>query len=276
MTKRGTPFNPSRIADMLGNGVYATGLKHDELKSEREDRINWFRKKGKNSRPCLDLADELERCRPKHRCKSPACAECADAGQRLVAKVVRKFLKLQAGDDTKIVCVTIIPADGLIKAEKLNQAVPELGIRRWKARLGKAGVTWFLGATDYSFNEHKQGRYQPRWSVHIFGVTMTNNPKKLKRALKEQFPKTKVILRPVKVEEWDGNKKALRYILKPNFWRRIANDDGQRHNKKTGTERACRDTDMQPLQSKRKRELLLYLHNSGLQARLVSCGALSC
>jgi hypothetical protein len=268
MRKRLPSFNPSRVADMLDKGMYAKGPKGEELKSEREDLVAWLRKKGKKSQKCLDLADKLDQCRPKHRCKSPACPECGAAGQRLMATATRQFLKAQANGGT-IVCVTVVPDDGLIKPGKLNKADHERAIRRWKEKLGKAGVTWFVGATDLSFNEHKQAKHKPRWSEHFYGVTRHRDPKSLKKMLRGQFPKTKAILRPVKVKVWDGDKKALRYILKPNFWRRIANDYAQRHNKKTGTTRSCRATDKQYLKSKQKRELLVYLDDIGIQSRLL-------
>jgi hypothetical protein len=157
----------------------------------------------------------------------------------------------------------------MMKPGKLTKTDHELAIRRWKEKLGKAGVTWFVGATDLSFNEHRQAKRKPCWSEHFYGVTRHHNPEKLRRALKSVFPKTKAIPRPVKVKEWDGNKKALRYILKPNFWRRIANDYAQRHNKKTGTTRLCRATDKQYLKSKQKRELLIHLDDIGIQSRLL-------
>ena len=268
MSKHRPPSNPSKFADMLDKGMYATGSKGEELKSEREDLVAWLRKKGKRSQACLDLADKLDPCRPKHRCQSAACPECVAAGQRLVAAATRQFLKAQANGGT-IVCVTVVPADGMTKPGQLNKADHELAIRRWKGKLGKAGVTWFVGATDLSFNEHKQGKRKPRWSEHIYGITVTRDPKKLKKMLRGQFPKTNAIPRPVKVKEWDGDKKALRYILKPNFWRRIANDNGQRYNKKTGTTRLCRATDKQYLKSKQKRELLIHLDNIGIQSRIL-------
>ena len=217
----------------------------------------------------MDLAEKLDRCRPKHRCKSAACPECATAGQRLIAGVARRFLKEQNGDGTKIVCVTIIPADGMIKPGKLDKAEHERAIRRWKEKLGKAGVTWFVGATDISLNEQKQGRYKRRWSEHIHGITVIKNPRKLKKKLRMQFPKTEAIPRPVKGVEWDGDKKALLYIDKPDFQRRIATDDAQRYDKKTGTIRSCGDTVTQPLKAKQKRELLIYLDDIGMQGRLL-------
>jgi hypothetical protein len=32
--------------------------------------------------------------------------------------------------------------------------LPDTPSFRWKEALGRAGVTWFIGATDWSFNEH--------------------------------------------------------------------------------------------------------------------------
>jgi hypothetical protein len=266
MTK---PFNPSKFVDMLGKRYYATGPKGDELKGEREGLVAWLRKKGKNSRACLDLADKLAQCRRRHRCKSAACPECATAGQRLMADVARRFLKDQSGDGVKIACVTIIPADGMTAPGGLDAAEHGRAIRRWKEKLAKAGVEAFVGATDVSFNEDKQSRHAPMWSQHIYGITVTKRLGKLKRKLKMQFLKTDEIRRPVKAPKWDGDKQALRYILKPNFWRRIETNDGQRHDPKTGTTRSCRDTDTQPLKSRHKRKLLVYLDRLGMQGRLL-------
>ena len=268
MTNSKMPFNPARFADMLEESLYAIGPKGEKLKSKREDLVAWLRKKCKNSQACLDLADKLADCRRKHRCKSAACPECAAAGQQLVARAARHFLKAQAGS-SKIVCVSVVPDDGVSKPGKLFPSELPRAVRRWKEKMGKAGGTWFVGAIDISFNEHKQARFTPHWSVHFYGITATDGHKKLKRELRKLFPKTKTIRRPVTVVEWDRDVKALRYILKPNFGLRIGNDNGQRYDKKTGTMRSCRDTDTQPLRSKRKRELLLYLDDVGIQGQLV-------
>ena len=76
--------------------------------------------------------------------------------------------------------------------------------------------------------------------------------------------------RPVKVEEWDGEPAALRYLMrpKPKRDRRISTDNGTRFDKKTGQCRKCRATDHQPLKSKDKLELLLHLDTIGIAGRL--------
>ena len=185
-----------------------------------------------------------------------------------MTEVARKFLKEQPSSDT-IVCVSIVPADGASKPGKLSQDQHARNVRRWKAALGRAGVTWFIGGSDWSFNEHDEDRYPGHWSHHLYGFAATTEPEELKKALQRQFPKTDVIPRPVKVQVWDGQKRPIRYMLKPEFWRRIGTDDAQRFDKTNSGQRSCRATDKQPLPSSRKRELLLHLDQIGLQGRLV-------
>ena len=148
-------------------------------------------------------------------------------GPTVGCRVVRRFLKKPVREGT-IVCVSVVPADGVVKPRKLSPADHQRAVRRWKDKLCKAGVTWFVGAIDISFNEHKSARYRPFWSIHSLGLTVTDDRKKLKRELRRHFPSTDYSIPvPVKVTKWDGDPKALGYILKPNFWRRIGTDDAQ-------------------------------------------------
>jgi hypothetical protein len=147
-------------------------------------------------------------------------------------------------------------------------SITERFIRRTKEKLGRAHDGIFIGAVDWSFNEHKQQKHLPHWCQHVHGVTVTNDSKALKRALKKKFPATHTIPRTIKVQEWDGETAALRYPMKPDFERRISTDTGKRFNKKTGKHRKCRDTDHQPLKSKQKLQLLLHLDTIGIAGRL--------
>lgn len=152
---------------MLEERVYAKGDQRQLLKDARQKRVGWLRKKGKKP-ACVGLAEKMENCRRKHRCHSAACPECAHSAQRLIAKVTWRFLKAHSNEGTTV-CVTVVPADGVTKPGHLDQGVHERAIRRWKEKLGKAGITWFVGATDLSFNEHAEQRYEPHWSLHFYG-----------------------------------------------------------------------------------------------------------
>jgi hypothetical protein len=175
--------------------------------------------------------------------------------------------QIQAG--SQIVAVSIVPADGITNPGQLSLAQHQRNVRRWKEALGRAGVPWFVGASDWSFNEHQDNRYQPHWAHHFYGFTATTDAAGLKKRLQAQFPKTDAIPRPVKVQPWDGKKKPIRYMLKFDFFRRIGSDDGQRFDKANGEHRSCRATDKQPLRSSQKRELLMHLDQIGFQGRLM-------
>jgi hypothetical protein len=141
-------------------------------------------------------------------------------------------------------------------------------VRRTKEKLGRAHDGIFIGGVDWSFNESKEKKHLPHWACHIHGITVTNDDKVLKRALKKQFPPATTIPRTIKVKEWDGETAALRYPFKPKFDRRIGTDNGKRFDKRIGKLRKCRDTNDQPLRSKDKLELLLHLDSIGIAGRL--------
>jgi hypothetical protein len=261
-------FNPARFTDIIKEDDYRVWTSGVALRKQRRDRIEWLRKKYKDNQACQSLANKLEACKRGARCKSPACPECSAAARDLVTEVTRRFLKEKAKTAT-IVCVSIVPADGTSNRGQLSLAQHARNIRRWKETLGRAGVAWFVGGSDWSFNEHDEDRYPKHISHHFYGFTATTDPDDLKKRLQAQFPKTDVIPRPVKVQEWDGKKKPIRYMAKSKFFRRIGSDEGQRFNKTNGKDRSCRATDKQPLRSSQRRELLLHLDQIGLQGRLV-------
>jgi len=263
-------FNPARFVDQITESLYATGLgKGTKLKNGHQHRVDWLRKKFKDDQPCQTLADKLHSCKPQARCKSPACPECAYAARRLLTTTIKKYLDDQSKAGNSIVCVSVVPANGITSPGQLSPAQHQRNVRRWKEALGRARVIWFLGGSDWSFNEHEVERYQPHWSHHLYGFTTTPDPEDLKKRLQVQFPKSDAIPRPVKVQAWDGKKKPIRYMMKAKFFRRIGTNDGERFNKANGNNRSCRATDKQPLRSSQKRELLLHLDQIGLQGRLV-------
>jgi hypothetical protein len=238
------------------------------LKRERKDLVTRLRKKVNGKQAAIELADKLDGCKPNARCKSAACPECSHAARQLVTQVARRFLSDQPSSET-IVCLSIVPADGASKPGTLTKDQHARNVRRWKEALGRAGVPWFIGGSDWSFNEHDKDRYPAHWSHHLYGFAATTDPEELKRALQRRFPKSDAIPRPVKVLVWDGEKRPIRYMVKSKFWRRIGTDDGERFDKTNREQRSCRATDKQPLPSARKRELLLHLDEIGLQGRLV-------
>jgi hypothetical protein len=139
-------------------------------------------------------------------------------------------------------------------------------IRRTKDKIARAGIPTFIGAVDWSFNEIK-GKNRKRWSRHLHGVIPEVGTDAGLEALKKQFPKSRDVRKPVYVTPWDGDPKALRYLVKQSTKRRIS-FIGKRFDKESGKHRKCRDTDKQPLRSRDRLELLLHLGDIGIAGRL--------
>ena len=113
---RNTSKNPSSFSDVITEDHYVgKSPKRKKLVQARKDLVHWLRNKGAGDEKALALADKLEECRCKHRCKSGACPECADAARRLFTKTLRRYLK----NEPNVACVTIVPADGIAKRGQL-------------------------------------------------------------------------------------------------------------------------------------------------------------
>lgn len=263
-SKKPLPFNPGRLADALTPKLYPRGWgKPVKLKLERERRARLLRKGTTTAE--LNLAALLNGCAPQIRCRSGACPECTYAAQTLYGRMLRTFIDAHKGSKTIAMVTIILPA--LIPPGTLSKAEHQRTAERLKYALRAASVPWLVGGVDLSFNEHATGRYPPGWSWHVHGFVATKDIDKLRKRLKRRFPPTDAVPRPVKVVVWDGRLEALRYVLKGDFERRVGRDDGVRHGP-FGRQRTCRVTDKQRLRSHEKRDLMLHLHNIGLQGRL--------
>jgi hypothetical protein len=112
VNKHKAPINPASFVDALTEQLYAQkSAKGRSLKGEREELIDWLRKKARDNQQAQALADKLEECRRKRRCKSGTCPECVDAARRLFSKTLRRYLK----NKPNVACITIVPADGIAK-----------------------------------------------------------------------------------------------------------------------------------------------------------------
>ena len=117
MNRKRPPLKTSSFSDALTENDYAKEpVTKKKLKRECEKRAAWLRKKAKSNERAQDLADNIEACRPKRRCKSGACPQCTYAAQRLFARTARRYLKGKA----RVVCVTIVPANDTVNPGSLS------------------------------------------------------------------------------------------------------------------------------------------------------------
>ncbi len=242
------------------------GHAHSAAGDRRAEVAEWLRKKGKQEPRAARLAGKLGGCMRRRPCGSLACTVCAEALQHDVAAALGELIGKRRRDTVVFITVALtgmaVPTGGLAGVNM--QALR----RRIQYALDKAGVGWAVGALDYSFNEHKTGRYAPCWLVHLHLVTATDNQAALRGLLQSAFPRSDAVPRPAKVLEWDGRDNALLYLLKTEFGRRVGVDDAERFSPKTGAWRRCRATSQQRLRSAERLELLLHLDGIGPEGRV--------
>jgi hypothetical protein len=158
------------------------------------------------------LADKLEECGPRHRCRSLACPKCARAFQKAKVAAQRRLVKklAKARPGKQLVMANVIPLWMTYRPDHLAQL--DIGKRnRWlKDALAAAGFRRvMLGSADISW---EQGYYQLHWHIGMW----TSNRKQLKKRLKTIFPSTGTNWKPLAI--FPKDKKYRRPVLVSNTW----------------------------------------------------------
>jgi hypothetical protein len=255
------------------SGRSQSNLRRSHRKREREAaeqrirRVKWLLSKGKLDPQAAKLAAKLDTCGRHNPCNSAACPECQLRTRRQTAKAFRRFLRERRRTDN-ILAISVVLPSSAVAPGNLHTFDAANFARRLKYLFDKASVGWVIGALDLSFNTHQTGRYADQWVVHLHGFTTAKDADVLRAALGKVLPKTDSVPRPVRVQPWDGDRKAIRYIFKTAPKRRIGIDAAIRFDKATGKNRQCRATKSQRLRSAEKIEFLLFLDRVGWEGRL--------
>ena len=233
--------------------------------NERLRRIRFFRKHGKYDPLFNAIADRLELCEQGVRCCSCACPECGRLIQRWFVRKSRYLIRDHIEKaNRKLVAITIIPSWPIIGPGDLHTlSLPNMQ-KRLKSLLKKMGLDIVIGGIDFSFNEDRDGRYEPFWSPHFYLITSVTNERKLKRQLKQAFKAAPGIPRPVKVSRFDNSARRRSYAFKMLFHRRIGMTN---ENRRDG--RKCRNTSRDKLRAAERLELFAYLDRVGFEQRLI-------
>ncbi len=155
------------------------------------------------------LQKKFHTCRPRRRCGSLGCPQCARAFQR--ARVTAQYALINdlavSKSGKKLVMVTIVPLDETFKPEELEN-LDIRGRARWlKDRLKAAGFNRVtFGAADISW---ESSFYQLHWHLAMW----TSKASKLTARLRKVFPGKREYDRPVLVKK-TTNLNFLRYSEK--------------------------------------------------------------
>jgi hypothetical protein len=123
-----------------------------------------------------------------------------------------------------------------------------------------------IGACEYARDERQAGRYPGCWVLHLHGLlVVTETAKRLRRALRKQFPNCDVVKLPVRLTEWDGCEDWLVYWFKAGVSRSLRSlrsgerkySEGERFRKFGKARKKDR------LRSAHRLELLIHRHLTG-------------
>ena len=239
--------------------------------NERLTLIRFFRKYQKTGPLFKCIADRLELCERGNRCCSGACPEC---GRLLQRRFVRKskglICEVVDKDGHELVAITIVPAEPIIRLGKLHTLYIRHLRRCLKYALAQASIDIAISAIDFSFNEDKDGRYEPFWSAHYYVITPVANKVRVRKMLKRLFASDRRIPRPIKISAFNNTAWHRSYAFKIQYNRRIGVDAIRQM--EDGSTRKCRNTSRQRLRVAERLELYTYLDHIGFAERFIFRG----
>ena len=244
----------------------------DDVYEERLRRVRFLRKHGETHPQANMVAERLERCEVGNRCLSGACPECGQLFQRWFVRHSETFIAqhiVQPGRE--LVTITIVPIKAATRPGYLNEFSIVDFQRRLKYALKKVGLVVALGAVDFSFNEDKDGAYQPFWCPHIHLISSTEDSDALRKHLRKLFLSSRMVPVPVVIKSFTNNAYGISYALKMTFDRRIGYQKTKMGT--NGKLRTCRDTNNDKLRAEERLELFIYLDQIGSAPRVIYYGA---
>jgi hypothetical protein len=240
----------------------------ETISKEQLKRIRFLRKHGKTDPELLLIADCLEQCELNTPCGSGACPQCSRLFQRFYVRHSRKPIRdIIAQEGKELIAICIIPSFPIVRHGQLKHFSIGNFQRRTKAALDSANIKSGIGGIDFSFNEHRENKWQPFICPHIYFITSTNNKEALRRTLNSIFKPSAEIIRPIKLPKFSNTARRRSYSLKMIFKRRISYYK-MRKEKPTKS----RNTSTDKLRAKERIELFKYLHQIGLAARVIFRG----
>jgi hypothetical protein len=239
----------------------------DTAEQERLRRIRFLRRHQESDGRASILVNRLDQCEQNNRCCSGACPECGRLFQRGFVRYSKSFVSEHVKGNG-LAALSIIPAQPIVRPGKLNGfSIKDLH-RRLKYALGKTDLSVGLGGVDFSFNEHREGKYKPYWSPHVYLIASTADRKKLGTNIRKQFTSRNGVPRPTHVASFENTALRRSYALKMKFDRRIGYTK-----KASGKRKSYEDTSYDKLRANELLELLIYLNQIGLAARAIYLGA---
>lgn len=235
-----------------------------QVKTRKADLI---RELNAGDRRAREISEVLDACSTGARCGLSICPFCMRhfRARLLIPKVCAQIAEWQKSTRLCGVAISAVPAKlKLAPSELHNLDLAKIldGFRQQLRRAGYGDCIAVAGV-DLSFNEHSEGLWAPHWQPHLYGLVLTaDSPKQVKARLAKYFQSDESVLVPVKVNRLKNPMRAVSYLWKPFFQRRISYVAPNGRN-------AARKL---PLRPERLREAVSYFADKAPTERLLFTG----
>ncbi|WP_158810169.1 hypothetical protein [Beijerinckia sp. L45] len=192
------------------------GKSMEEAHKETRNLVNAGHRLG--SAEVIDLLHRLD-----HRSEAPQSSGASSvvklARQRLLVSVALKMVK---ESNVEWSAATIIATKNVPLRNQLGNLhiYDEIGRRIGKV-FGALPNMPAIGGLEISINEAANGWHDPRIVEHAHVIFPLSCAERVRKVLKEEFPATRGIKRPVHIQDFDGSARGLAYIFKNLTMRRI-------------------------------------------------------
>lgn len=211
------------------------------------------------------LADVLTACKQMSCCQSAACPVCGLAFQRVAADIVGTFIDAPArAVRGRMTALTIIPEAGCVRPDALATDVFRHVGNQITTAFSALGLPAAITGLEASFNEDCTNEVEPHWCVHGHGLQRDWLSAAQVAALKQMFPRSQFVKRPVMCVPLDHNQTGRIYPFKPERFRRVTrwiSNHPQR--------RPYRDTKSRHLRPSQAVGLAIAEHELGFGGRLL-------
>lgn len=217
------------------------------------------------------LADTLEKCSRRHRCRLAACPQCAHAFQRWAHEQALEVLAPLG----PVATLTYIPAGLQRSPGALAKLRMDTAARHVRRKFHEAGISDLhaVGFFDISLNIHAEGEWDPVFQPHAAFLMPAQEVHRVSAALRT-LAKTQrsspwvqqQVKRPIRQDAVIDQAYQGSYVFK---WRPVKNtwfEAWSPHANPTE----------QWLQPKQQVEVLLWLGDHPPQARMINCGIGRC
>ena len=189
------------------------------------------------------VGHKLRSCCKREPCKSPMCHSCVRGLRKSVvpaaincidqAQTANGILKRQ------IVAFSAVLAEERYAAGDLHNADLRKINERIQRRHQRAELPLVFAGVDISYNEDSEERWPSHWQLQVYGVCVGLDLIEIRARLAKQYLGNKTTPRPLRVRRCRNLPKALSYMIKPYFGRRVSyiDDTGRFNTRKVSLKR---------------------------------------